>query len=205
MSRFAASLLLVACATSQQPQHGTLSNLSDVEGTPELCEHQVPEQTCTRHHAELVAQFQKVGDWCTEHGVPESQCLVCHPDLTFEALPKLPDGADVTWLSKQGEDVPSLSEHLAAGKVTLVDFYADWCAPCRKVDAHVYRLLQQRSDVALRKVNVVSWETPVAKRHLKNVPTLPHLRVFAKDGREVKAIFGFDLKALDQAIEEASR
>jgi thiol-disulfide isomerase/thioredoxin len=197
-------IVLFACATTPE-KHGTISNLSSVEGTPELCDHQVPEKTCARHHPELVAQFKKVGDWCAEHGVPESQCLRCHPDLTFEALPALPAGADVAWLSNEGEDVPSLAEHLPPGKVTIVDFYADWCAPCRKIDAHVYQLLQQRTDLAVRKVNVVSWETPVAKRYLVNVPSLPHLVVHGRDGKPVKTISGFDLTALDQAIQEASR
>lgn len=208
IASISSALAFFACATTSQPttgKHGTISNLSSVEGAPQLCDHQVPEKTCARHHPELVAQFKKVGDWCAEHDVPESQCLSCHPDLTFEALPTLPAHADLEWLSKEGEDVPSLAEHLPPGKVTIVDFYADWCAPCRKIDAHVYKLLQQRPDLALRKVNVVSWETPVAKRYLVEVPTLPHVRVHGRDGKQVKAISGFDLAALDQAIEEASR
>lgn len=194
-------ILSSACA----PKMGTISNLSMVEGTPVLCDHQVPEKTCSRHHPELVARFKKVGDWCPEHDVPESQCLKCHPGLTFEAPPALPPNADVKWLSMEGEDVPSLAEHLAQGKVTIVDFYADWCVPCRTIDLHVYKLLQQRSDIALRKVNVVSWDTPVAKRYLAAVPSLPYLRVHGRDGKEVKSIAGLDLAALDRAIQDGSK
>ena len=43
-------------------------------------EHAVPEEVCTRCHANLVAGFKDKGDWCKEHDLPESQCFVCHPD-----------------------------------------------------------------------------------------------------------------------------
>ena len=72
------------------------------------------------------------------------------------------------------------------GKVTLFDFYAVWCAPCRKIDAHVFPLLGQRRDLAVRKLNVVSWETPLAERYLKNVPSLPYVVVYGKDGKKVE-------------------
>ncbi len=200
--------VLTSCATTQTaatPTHGKISTLSSVEGTPLLCEHKVPEKVCTRHHPELIPKFKKVGDWCPEHDRPESQCLICHPDLTFAALPVLPDAADLKWLSREGEDVASLDAHAVIGKVTIFDFYADWCAPCRKIDEHIYGLLQKRKDLALRKLNVVSWETALAKHHLTGVPNLPHLIVYGRDGKVAKTISGFDLAALDAAIAEASR
>ncbi len=197
-------LWLAACATPSPAAMGTISDLSLVEGTPVLCDHKVPEVVCTRHHPDLVAKFKSVNDWCPEHDRPESQCLICHPDLTFEAMPKLPDSADVKWLARSGEDVPSLDAHAVAGKVTVFDFYADWCAPCKKVDRHVYGLLQGRTDLALRKLNVVSWETPLARRYLAGVPNLPHLVIFGRDGKQVKILSGFDLAALDAAIAEGS-
>ena len=200
------ALLLTGCATPRATPTattapmGVISDLSLVEGTPVLCDHKVPEQVCTFHHPDLIPKFKAVNDWCPEHGRPESQCLICHKDLTFEALPKLPEGADVKWLSHGGEDVPSLAEHAVIGKVTVFDFYADWCAPCRKVDRHVFGLIVKGQDLALRKLNVLSWETPLAKRHLATVPNLPLLVVFGKDGKQVTTISGFDLAALDAAI-----
>ena len=170
-----------------------------------FCEHRVPADVCTRHNPQLVAQFKEVGDWCEEHGVPESQCYECHPDLSFEPLPEAPAGADIVLISEHGEDVPSLEAHLAAGKVTIFDFYADWCAPCRKIDAHVLTLMQKRSDIAVRKLNIVSWETPIAARLTTwKVAKLPHVIVYGKDGVQVRAITGFDLEALDKAIADGS-
>lgn len=193
-----AVVLLTGCATTHKM--GVISDLSLVEGTPVLCDHQVPEKVCTRHHPDLVVKFKAVNDWCPEHERPESQCLLCHPGLTFEALPKLPEGADVAWLAREGEDIVSLAEHVVPGKVTVFDFYADWCAPCRNVDRHVFGLIAKGQDLAVRKLNVHSWETPLAKRYLATVPALPLLVVFGKDGKPAGTISGFDLKALDAAI-----
>jgi thiol-disulfide isomerase/thioredoxin len=113
--------------------------------------------------------------------------------------------ADLIQLSIQGEDVPDLAPHAVRGKVTLFDFYATWCAPCRTIDAHVLTLLGQREDVAVRKLNVVSWETPLAAHYLSDASGLPLVVVYGKDARPVDRIVGLDLEALDRAIEIGGR
>jgi len=201
------AVLLAACATpASRPAMGKVSDLSRVDGPARFCEHRVPEQVCTIHHPELAARFQAVGDWCPEHGVPESQCFQCHPELTFEAIPPLPDRADVALVVRQGEDLPSLEEHAAAGRVTVFDFYADWCAACREVELHLAKRLNARgdADVAVRKLNVVDWDTPVAKRYLAGVKGLPYVVVYGRDGKKVRSIEGLDLPALDRAIAEGA-
>lgn len=193
----------VACATT--PSHGRVTPLTTSAEDLSLCAHQVPAATCTRCHPEKIPEFKAAGDWCAEHEVPESQCLICHPDLTFQPLPTLPPDADVGRLSEAGEDVEALEAFVVPGKVTIFDFYADWCGPCRQIDAHVFGLLQGRKDLALRKLNVVSWETPLAKHHLAGVESLPYVVIYGRDGQRVKAISGLDLSALDAAIAAGSQ
>jgi thiol-disulfide isomerase/thioredoxin len=187
--------LALACASSPAATHGTHGTVTTLSAAStadyERCPHKVPTEVC--------------GDWCREHDVPESQCFECHPDLSFDPLPTLPPGADVVELSRQGEDVPTLEAHAVRGKVTLFDFYAVWCAPCRKIDGHVAALLAKRSDLAVRKLNVVSWETPLAARYLKAIPNLPYVVVYGRSGQKIRAISGLDLGALDEAIAEAGR
>jgi len=203
----AAALLALgpsSCA-SQSNGHGKLSELSRVDGTVAFCDHKVPERVCTRHHPELVANFKRAGDWCEEHGVPESQCYQCNPDLTFEPLPKLPEGADVASLAKGGVDVADLAPHAVKGKVTVFEFWADWCAACRKVDGHVYKRIAGGDEkIAYRKLEVVDWDSPLGKRWLKDVPALPLIVVHGPDGKRFRALYGADLALLDKAIAEAA-
>lgn len=51
-------------------------------------EHGVPESQCTRCNPELIPAFKATKDWCEEHALPESQCLLCHPELQIVRPPK---------------------------------------------------------------------------------------------------------------------
>ena len=189
-------LALGACATTHTHSPSRVPVAADPN---DRCVHGVACETCVKCHPELAARFKAAGDWCPEHDVPESQCGICHPEAVV-APPQPPEGADVQRLVDGGEDVPALAALVARGKVTIFDFYADWCGPCRHVDEHMFEVLKRRSDVAYRKLNIVSWETPLARHYLANVPGLPYVVVYGKDGREAGTISGLELDKLDRAI-----
>jgi thiol-disulfide isomerase/thioredoxin len=196
--RTLALALLLGCSACATTAAGRAH--APVAANPnDRCVHGVACETCVKCHPELAAKFKAAGDWCPEHDVPESQCGICHPELVV-APPQPPPGADVQRIVRAGEDLPSLEAHLVPGKVTVFDFYADWCGPCRQVDEHLYALLATRSDVAYRKLDVVSWETPLARHYLAKTPSLPFVVVYGKDGRPAGTMSGLDLPALDRAI-----
>jgi thiol-disulfide isomerase/thioredoxin len=199
-------LLTVPALPADNHEHGKITTLSAAKSKDYVaCGHKVPKEVCTRCNPDLSPKFKAAKDWCPEHDVPESQCFECHPDLTFDPLPALPEKADLKEIAQEGEDVTSLEPHAVKGKVTVFDFYAVWCAPCRRIDAHLFALLGKRDDLALRKLNVVSWETPLAKRYLKDAAGLPYVVVYGKSGKKVAVVEGFDLKKLDQAIAKAEK
>lgn len=113
-------------------------------------------------------------------------------------------GLDVAKVSEPGQAVV-LRDHLVAGKVTVFDFYAVWCEPCRKVDEHMNEVLAAHPDVALRKIDIVDWDSDAAKQHLTSAPDLPYVVVFGRSGKQVAAISGLHLPELDAAIEKARR
>jgi thiol-disulfide isomerase/thioredoxin len=115
------------------------------------------------------------------------------------------DGVDAKEIAKDGEDVPDLAPHLVQGKVTIVDFSAKWCEPCRELDAHVLELLEKRPDLAYRKLDVGDWDTPLGTRYLKSVEKLPYVIVFDPSGKRVEVLSGLDLPKLDAIIAKAAR
>ena len=117
----------------------------------------------------------------------------------YQAPTNFPRHLDVKILTMTGEAVP-LKENLVLGKITVIDFFADWCGPCRKIDKEMVEILKGNSDVSLRKINIVDWESPAAKKHLKNIPGLPYLRVYSKEGTKIGEVTGFNLKELNKLI-----
>jgi len=93
-----------------------------------------------------------------------------------------------------GEEIV-VSEHLVAGKFTIVDYYADWCGPCLLLGHEMEQVLARRQDVALRKVDLVSWETNAAKQVTREfgIRGIPYVRVYGPDGRFLGAVNGNDI------------
>lgn len=72
---------------------------------------------------------------------------------------------------------------LVPGKVTIVDFYADWCGPCRRISPQLEKLAREDPDVVLRQVDIVSWHSDVAKQY--SLHSIPSIRVYDRTGRQV--------------------
>jgi hypothetical protein len=53
----------------------------------EKCDqHGVKKTICARCNAKLEKVFKAKGDWCAEHSRPESQCVLCKPELAKEGV-----------------------------------------------------------------------------------------------------------------------
>ena len=113
--------------------------------------------------------------------------------------PDYPAGADVLWLSRDGSAVGPLPKRRAAAKYTVFDVYADWCGPCRTVDERLRDLVGKRADVAVRKLNVVDFESPLGKELGSRLEALPYLIVFTPSGKRID-IAGADMDKLDKAL-----
>jgi thiol-disulfide isomerase/thioredoxin len=99
-----------------------------------------------------------------------------------------PEGSDVSLVAKDGEAVGELERYRVEGKYTVLDFYADWCGPCRDVDRQLHVVLKDRNDVAVRRFNVVSFESPLAKELGRKLQKLPYVVVFKPDGKRTEIV-----------------
>ncbi len=74
-------------------------------------------------------------------------------------------------------------EDLVQKGIFVVDFYADWCGPCKMMGS----VLEKMNDVNIIKINTDVHQELAVKYGIMSIPTL----IFFKDGKEVKKVVGF--------------
>ena len=94
-----------------------------------------------------------------------------------------------------------IAKHLAFGNVTVVDFYADWCGPCRQLSPSLEQMARTDPEIALRKVDIVNWNTAVVKQY--NIHSIPHVNVYNRGGRLVGTVVGADVDKVKSYIAQA--
>lgn len=110
-----------------------------------------------------------------------------------------PATVDFAVLVSDGSAVGSLDSLRVPGKFTVFDVYAEWCMPCRQMDMALHATVGQREDIAIRRLNFVSWDSPLAKQMDGQVKALPHMVIFAPNGTST-IIEGFNAKKLKEAL-----
>lgn len=70
--------------------------------------------------------------------------------------------------------------------LVLVDFFAEWCGPCRMLTPIIEELANEISSVSIFKVNIDESPETAQKYEVSSIPTL----VLLKDGKEVKKVVG---------------
>lgn len=94
-----------------------------------------------------------------------------------------PAGTDVVLVTRDGSPVGPLEKLRVPGKTTIVDVYADWCIACRPMDERIREYARTHRGVAVRKLNLARWDSPLARELGSRLTALPHVIVFTPDGR----------------------
>ena len=108
-------------------------------------------------------------------------------------------GAPIEVIS-HGEQV-DINQHLALGNVTVIDFYADWCGPCRRLSPSLERMAGSDPEIALRKIDIVNWKTGVAQQF--NIHSIPQVNVYDRSGRLVGTVLGVDFEKVQGYVAQA--
>ncbi len=89
------------------------------------------------------------------------------------------------------ENEKQFDELVRGEKPLLVDFYADWCGPCRMQSPIVDAIAEENSDVVVAKVNVDDVPEVAERFGIVSIPTL----LIFKNGSVVKQFVGVTMKA----------
>ncbi len=103
---------------------------------------------------------------------------------------------EIRWFTYSEE---KLQEAAAQGKPVMIDFYADWCIPCKELDKFTFsnpEVVELSRNFIMLKVDLTSASDPEVKRlkkqyQIKGVPTLVFLK---PDGNEIPGlrVVGFE-------------
>jgi len=85
----------------------------------------------------------------------------------------------------------------AGGKLVVVDFYADWCGPCKMIAPKVEALAAETPNVLFCKVNVDNEEDVAAECGISAMPTFQ----FYKEGKKLHEFSGASEEKLKKAVE----
>lgn len=80
----------------------------------------------------------------------------------------------------------NFQDNIAEGTV-IVDFYADWCAPCRMIGPVLEQIAEEQEDLKIVKVNVDENPQLASEFGVRGIPAL----FVVKDGKTVAQKAGF--------------
>ena len=79
-------------------------------------------------------------------------------------------------------------EVLQAGQTVLVDFYADWCGPCKMMGPVVEELAGEESNVKVCKINIDEEMAVAQKYGVMSIPTFISFKNGEVAGKQVGAV-----------------
>ncbi len=108
----------------------------------------------------------------------------------------------------------NFNETIDSNDIVLLDFWADWCAPCRMFAPVFEKAAEQHSDVVFGKIDTEAHQDLAAAFQIRSIPTLMAFRervlVFSQPGalnagqldQVIEAVKGLDMAEVHAKVAE---
>lgn len=90
----------------------------------------------------------------------------------------------------------NIADVLKDNKITVIDFWAPWCGPCRMLTSIIDTLVEENEDIVIGKLNVDEQPLSPSKFNVRGIPAV----IFFKDGEIVEKVIGAKSKESYQEI-----
>lgn len=87
-----------------------------------------------------------------------------------------------------------------SGKVTVLYFWAEWCAPCKVLSPALQQMADADHDITLKKINTDESQAEADQHHVKHLPTVI---VYDRNGGIVGTVTGADVKKIKSYVGQA--
>ena len=105
--------------------------------------------------------------------------------IKMKLLPKVEDHANILTLTDKN------FQQQTKNKVVLVDFWAEWCAPCKMMAPVLNEVAEELTGNShVGKVNIEQYQSLAQKFQVRNIPTL----ILLRNGIEVNRFVGIKNK-----------
>ena len=99
----------------------------------------------------------------------------------------------------QIENKEHLEQILAENSVVVMDFYAEWCGPCKQLLPTLEKLSEEQQNVVFCKINVDQNEELARSYGVRSIPSLKYV----KNGEVIKTTLGVQqAKSIIENLEE---
>ncbi len=104
------------------------------------------------------------------------------------------EGGEIVYVTAENFE----AEVLQSDRVVLLDFYADWCGPCKRMAPHLSEIAGEREDIKVCKIDVDEESELSIRYGIEAMPTLLVIR----DGEVVQRAVGYRSKGAILALLE---
>lgn len=99
------------------------------------------------------------------------------------------DFAPVVNSANPGDKI-DIQAYVQKGKITVFDFYSEYCPPCRAFAPYLKQLDQKREDLVVVKIDInrpsvtgIDWAAPVVSQY--NIQSIPYFILFDASGNKI--------------------